>query len=78
MSKQVTVRLDDRLVDFVDRQIADGRARSRAAVVAEALERELDRVRAERDIEILVTTPDDPVLEAWVRHAHRVTMPDLD
>ncbi|MGH7912367.1 MAG: ribbon-helix-helix domain-containing protein [Candidatus Dormibacteraceae bacterium] len=78
MSKQVTVRLDDRLVAFVDRQVANGRARSRAAVVAEALERELDRTRAERDIEILLSAPNDPVLEAWAKHAHRVPMPDLD
>jgi len=54
MSIQVSLRLEDRLVDFLDQEVASGRARSRAELVESALEREfrrrlyLDRARPQR------------------------------
>ena len=46
MSKQIAVRLADDLVDFVDALVDSGAGRSRAAVVAKALERERRRTIA--------------------------------
>ncbi|UZN02697.1 ribbon-helix-helix domain-containing protein [Cellulomonas sp. S1-8] len=53
MTIQITVRLDDDLVEAVDALVASGRARSRASVVEVALERHLRRELAARDVEIL-------------------------
>ena len=47
MSKQIAVRLPDHLVEFVDGLVTDGEAKSRAAVVTRALERERRRAGAE-------------------------------
>ena len=59
MSRQVTVRLPEELVAFIDARVHDGRAASRAAVVAAAVERERRRELAERDAAILAATPAD-------------------
>jgi Arc/MetJ-type ribon-helix-helix transcriptional regulator len=69
MSKQIAVRLSDELVEFVDRAIASGDARSRAAVVTRALERERRRAVAEEDAEILARTGPDPELAGLAEHA---------
>lgn len=53
MSTQIAVRLPDTMVDFLDRAVAEGQAPSRAALVARALEREMRRLAAERDAELL-------------------------
>ncbi|MCV7192534.1 YlcI/YnfO family protein [Mycolicibacterium brumae] len=53
MSTQIAVRLPDALVTALDRVVAAGRARSRASLVEAALERELRRLAAERDVERL-------------------------
>lgn len=53
MSTQIAVRLPTDLVSFMDRAVADGVAPSRAAIVTSALEREMRRVLAEKDAEIL-------------------------
>src|SRR5690606_14589048 len=53
MSTQIAVRLSDELTSFVDAEVASGRAPSRAAVVARALERERRERIALADIEIL-------------------------
>ena len=69
MSKQIAVRLADDLVAFVDEVVESGRERSRAAVVARALERERRRMVAARDAEILASTGPDPELEGLAEHA---------
>jgi Arc/MetJ-type ribon-helix-helix transcriptional regulator len=69
MSKQIAVRLPDDLVAFVDDVVESGAERSRAAVVARALERERRRLVAARDAEILTRTGPDPELEALAEHA---------
>ncbi|RGE19287.1 ribbon-helix-helix domain-containing protein [Leucobacter sp. wl10] len=53
MSMQIAVRLPDRMVEFLDRLVADGAAPSRTAVVSSAIEREMRRIMAERDAETL-------------------------
>lgn len=68
MSKQIAVRLSDRLVDFVDELVESGAERSRAAVVSRALERERRRAIAARDAEILARTGPDPELGGLAEH----------
>ncbi|MFV0319223.1 MAG: YlcI/YnfO family protein [Microbacterium sp.] len=53
MSTQIAVRLPDPVVEFLDSAVADGRASSRAALVTSAIEREMRRQLAERDVQIL-------------------------
>jgi Arc/MetJ-type ribon-helix-helix transcriptional regulator len=53
MSTQIAVRLPDEMVAFLDRTVAAGRAASRAALVASAVEREMRRLAAEQDAQIL-------------------------
>jgi Arc/MetJ-type ribon-helix-helix transcriptional regulator len=62
MTKQIAVRLPEGLVDFVDEQVGSGAGRSRAAVVARALERERRRATAARDAAILADVQPDPDL----------------
>ena len=53
MSTQIAVRLPDEMVAFLDRTVATGKAPSRAALVASAVEREMRRLAAEQDALIL-------------------------
>jgi Arc/MetJ-type ribon-helix-helix transcriptional regulator len=53
MTVQITVRLPDEAVAFIDEQVESGRSRSRAAALASMIARERHRVRAEADIAIL-------------------------
>jgi Arc/MetJ-type ribon-helix-helix transcriptional regulator len=53
MTRQIAVRLPDDLVEFVDDVVSSGAGRSRADVVAQALDRQRRRVVAQRDAEIL-------------------------
>ncbi len=69
MSKQIAVRLPDELVAFVDEVVGSGAERSRASVVARALDRERRRAAAERDARILARTGPDPELAGLAEHA---------
>ena len=69
MTRQIAVRLPDELVAFVDELASAGAGRSRASVVAQALERERRRVVATRDAQILARTEPDPELEGLAAHA---------
>jgi Arc/MetJ-type ribon-helix-helix transcriptional regulator len=73
MSKQIAVRLSDELVEFVDRAVESGGARTRASVVRRALERERRRAVAEKDAEILARTGPDAELAGLAEHAVRVS-----
>jgi Arc/MetJ-type ribon-helix-helix transcriptional regulator len=53
MSTQIAVRLPDEMVAFLDSAVAAGKAPSRAALVAAAVEREMRRQAAERDAQLL-------------------------
>lgn len=53
MTTQIAVRLSDEMVAFLDRTVATGKARSRAALVASAVEREMRRLAAEQDAQTL-------------------------
>jgi len=69
MTTQITVRLADESVAFVDQLVADGRAKSRADAVDRALRRERRWLSALRDAEIYARAEPDPELEAWAAHA---------
>jgi len=53
MRTQIAVRLPDEMVAFLDRTVAAGKAPSRAALVAAAVEREMRRQAAEQDVQVL-------------------------
>ena len=76
MTTQIAVRLPERLVEFLDTEVAEGRAASRAALVTSALERELRRAAAERDVELLRAAPGADDLDALVDWTARSV--DLD
>jgi len=78
MSKQITVRLPDELVEFMDRLVDDHKASSRASVVARAMERERRRELAARDLRILAEHGDDPDLEGLATTAGGTVLSDLD
>jgi Arc/MetJ-type ribon-helix-helix transcriptional regulator len=54
VSTQIAVRLPDEMVAFLDRAVATGKAPSRAAIVASAVEREMRRLEADQDVQILL------------------------
>jgi Arc/MetJ-type ribon-helix-helix transcriptional regulator len=68
MTIQITVRLPDELVHFVDGQVAAGSVTSRAEAVKAALVHERRRQAALMDVEILRRSMPDPDLEAIVEH----------
>lgn len=71
MSTQIAVRLPDEAVAFLDRQVAEKKAPSRAAVVARALERERRRELAARDAAIFAESGEDPDLAGLIQHMTR-------
>jgi Arc/MetJ-type ribon-helix-helix transcriptional regulator len=78
MSKQITVRLPDELVEFMDRLVDDNKASSRASVVARAMERERRRDLAERDAAILAQYGEPADLDGLAEHAGSTALSDLD
>jgi len=78
MTTQITVRLPDDLVAFVDELVAEGAVASRAEIVARALTRERRRQTALADIAILRQRGSDPDLDAIAEHtaAHPVDLDD--
>jgi len=75
MTTQITVRLPDELVEFLDGHVAAGEAASRASLVARALERERRRHIAMEDARIYAASGDDPDLAAFTSHAAATTPP---
>jgi hypothetical protein len=55
-------------VEFVDEVVGSGAQRSRAAVVARALERERRRMTVVRDAKILAESGPDPELAGLAEH----------
>jgi len=53
MKTQIAVRLDSEAVDFLDATVASGNAMSRAELIGRLIDREVRRVRALADIEIM-------------------------
>ena len=83
MTIQITVRLPDEDVAYIDELVQDGEASSRAAVVTAALKRDRRRRAAERDLAIIIATgrdpdPDPDDLDALTAHTSRTPLTDLD
>ncbi|MDG3009680.1 hypothetical protein G4X40_05915 [Rhodococcus sp. D2-41] len=66
MTTQIAVRLPDEMVAFLDRSVADGKATSRAALVAAAVEREMRLQAAQQDAVILRARGSEDDLDALV------------
>jgi Arc/MetJ-type ribon-helix-helix transcriptional regulator len=77
MSKQLTVRLPEDLVDFIDRCVESGKATSRAAVVAAAVDRERRRAIAEHDVAILTRDQSTADFDELAEYASRTDLADL-
>ncbi|SNQ46566.1 Antitoxin [Frankia canadensis] len=69
MTTQITVRIPDDLVAFVDALVAAGAVTSRADAVARALARERRRQTALEDVAILRRVGGDADLDALAEHA---------
>ena len=67
MTTQIAVRLPDELVDYVDGLVVQG-AGSHAAIVARALDRYRQELRAEQDAQILDETGDYDDFDDLVAH----------
>jgi antitoxin MazE3 len=65
---QITVRLPDHLVSFLDTLVSGGVVKSRAEAVAQALEREERRLIGLADVEILRRHGTDSELDALAQH----------
>lgn len=78
MSTQISVRLPDALVEYVDARVGDGAAPSRASVISTALERERRRHLAERDAEILAAEAVDTDLDGLAEFVAFTPIDHLD
>lgn len=76
-NKQITVRIPEELVAFVDGEVEAQTAESRAAVVSRALLREQRRVAAEADATIYARGPAEPDEESLLAWMARRAYPDL-
>jgi Arc/MetJ-type ribon-helix-helix transcriptional regulator len=70
MSTQIAVRLPDAQVAFLDREVSQGRASSRAELVSKALRRMERERRAARDLEVIIASGGNPYsdLEGMLEH----------
>lgn len=78
MTTQIAVRLPDHLVEFLDKLVEDGKARSRAHAVTKALMRYERQLSAEHDALIYLDQGTDPDLDALAEWAAQQPMPWLD
>jgi Arc/MetJ-type ribon-helix-helix transcriptional regulator len=79
MSTQIAVRLPDAQVAFLDGEIAQGHAHSRAELVSKALRRmERERIAA-RDLQIIIASGGNPYSELeGMLEALAAGYPELD
>ena len=80
MSVQITVRLPEDAVSFLDQEVKRS-GQSREAVLSRLLRREARRQHAEQDATIYATQGEDPDLaffDAWARQNAARVWADLD
>lgn len=77
MSTQVAVRLSDEIASFIDAEVAAGHAKSRAAVITRALEREKRYQTALSDVEVLERVQEVDDFDELAEYAARLPI-DLD
>jgi len=63
MTTQITVRLPDEQVSYIDQLVQNGDATSRAAAISRALKREQRRRQAEQDVLKMIAAGPDPELD---------------
>jgi Arc/MetJ-type ribon-helix-helix transcriptional regulator len=72
-TRQITIRVDEGLLDFIDDLVASGVRTSRADAINRALTREKRHARAVQDLEIIKAQGGDPYpdlhgLAEWSAH----------
>ncbi|MEV8507691.1 ribbon-helix-helix domain-containing protein [Actinoplanes sp. NPDC051475] len=77
MTVQMTVRLPDDIAAFVDRQVEEGTADSRAAAITAALRRMQRSLSAQRDAQIYAAAAADADADSLAAYAARQPM-DID
>lgn len=79
MSTQIAIRLPDEAVQFVDAQVANGAAKSRADFIWHAIQREQRRLTAAEDAAIYVAmgAAHEP-LAGLAGYARNVPLDELD
>jgi len=80
MTIQITARLADDLVEYVDARVAAGKSANRTEVISAALRHERRREAQEHDVAIYAAAANDPdpELDAWTTHAAGTPLSDLD
>jgi Arc/MetJ-type ribon-helix-helix transcriptional regulator len=63
MSTQIAVRLPDSQVAFLDREVSQGHASSRAELVSKALRRMERECAAVRDLDVIIASGGNPYSE---------------
>lgn len=76
MTKQITVRIPDEDLEFVDQMVADGRG-SRASLISKAIAAERRRERARIDARIYAASRDNDDMDSLAEFAAS-TAPDVD
>ncbi len=66
MQKKVTLSLDNKLVEEVQRLVREGRAKSQSEFFGEALEAQLKEIRKQRRRKLLLEASRDPVFLAEI------------
>ncbi|WP_278260949.1 antitoxin [Nocardia sp. AG03] len=77
MSTQISVRLSDETVKYLDRTVSSGAAPSRAVIIERALERDRLRRLAEADAAILAAAAPDTDMDELAAYAAGTPMDDL-
>ncbi|MFD3705896.1 antitoxin [Nocardia sp. NPDC058658] len=77
MSTQISVRLSDETVNYLDSTVSSGAAPSRAVIIERALERDRLRRQAEADAAILATAAPDADMDELATYAVVTPMDDL-
>jgi len=77
MSRQLTARLPDDLVEFIDQRVEHGEATSRAAVVAAAVDCVRRRQIVARDAEILARSTSGDDFDDLAAFSARTPLDDL-
>lgn len=77
---QISVRLPDEVVSYIDAAVAEGRSPSRAAYLLKSLTETQRRERAERDVAIALAARNDPDpdMESFTQWLGTRPYPDLD
>lgn len=70
MTTQITIRISDESVAFIDSLVSDGREKSRAAAIDKIVRRQQRRVQSEHDATIYLREGENPEMVAFADAAY--------